>query len=216
MELVRIRHVDNQLSWTIVEDDEPVTVLRDWIVHLEELHFSPNTIEAYARHIARLGTYLKAIGKPITDITVNDYDRFLQWLPLALNEPAAWASITVFERSHQYRLSATQKNQIHLAVKSLYRYLSSVDGVQFGLSQTSNRHGGLHSYEPFLEHINQRRSVRQKDRYLSGDLGRAQKKITEKRLKTEDVLTLIQSCHGFAGIRGRDLALTPRSSLFLF
>lgn len=50
MELVRIRHVDNQLSWTIVEDHEPVTVLRDWIVHLEELNFSPNTIEAYARH----------------------------------------------------------------------------------------------------------------------------------------------------------------------
>lgn len=195
MELVRIRHVDNQLSWTIVEDDEPVTVLRDWIIHLEELHFSPNTIEAYARHVARLGTYLTAVGKPITEITVNDYDRFLQWLPLVLNEPDALAGITVFDRSHRYRLSATLKNQIHLAVKSLYRYLAGMDGVQFVRSNYSNHHGGLNSYQPFLEHINQRRSVRQKDRYLSGDLARAQKKIIEKRLKPEDVLTLIQHCH---------------------
>lgn len=97
MELVRIRHVDNRLSWTIVEDDEPVTVLRDWIVHLEELHFSPNTIEAYARHVGRLGTYLQATGKSIADITVNDYDRFLQWLPLALNEPKVQSVITVFK-----------------------------------------------------------------------------------------------------------------------
>lgn len=193
MEMVRIRHVDNRLSWTIVEDDEPVTVLRDWIVHLEELHFSPNTIEAYARHVARLGTYLQATGKSIADITVNDYDRFLQWLPLALNEPDARAAITVFNQSHRYRLSAAQKNQIHMAVKSLYRYLAGTEGVQIGETTSSNRHNGINSYQPFLEHINQRRSVRKKDRYLSGDLGRVQKKVTEKRLKPEDVLTLIGS-----------------------
>lgn len=195
MNLVRIRHVDNQLSWTIVDDGEPVTVLRDWIVFLEELHFSPNTIEAYARHAARLGTYLNAVGKALTDITVNDYNRFLQWLPLALNNPDGHVGVTVFDRSHRFRLSATHKNQIHLAIKSLYRYLSGIDGMRFVESPVSNRHGGVYSYQPFLEHINQRRTVRQKDRYLSGDLARVQKKITEKRLKPEDVLTLIQHCH---------------------
>ena len=131
MNLVRIRHVDNQLSWTIVDDGEPVTVLRDWIVFLEELHFSPNTIEAYARHAARLGTYLNAVGKALTDITVNDYNRFLQWLPLALNNPDGHVGVTVFDRSHRFRLSATHKNQIHLAIKSLYRYLSGIDGMRF-------------------------------------------------------------------------------------
>lgn len=195
MDLVRIRHVDNQLSWTIVDDGEPVTVLRDWIVYLEELNFSPNTIEAYARHAARLGTYLNAVGKSLPDITVNDYNRFLQWLPLALNKPEAQAGVTVFDRSHRFRLSASQKNQIHLAIKSLYRYLSGVDGMRFVESPVSNRHIGVYSYQPFLEHINQRRTVRQKDRYLSGDLARVQKKITEKRLRPEDVLTLIQHCH---------------------
>ena len=124
MELARIRHTDGRLSWTVVADDEPVPALRDWIVHLEELNFSPNTIEAYARHVVRLGTYLNAFGKVLTDITVNDYNRFLQWLPLALNDPSPDTGITVFDRSHRFRLSASQKNQIHLAVKSLYRYLS--------------------------------------------------------------------------------------------
>ena len=195
MELARIRHTDGRLSWTVVADDEPVPALRDWIVHLEELNFSPNTIEAYARHVVRLGTYLNAFGKVLTDITVNDYNRFLQWLPLALNDPSPDTGITVFDRSHRFRLSASQKNQIHLAVKSLYRYLSGVDAVQFGVSSSSTRHAGMVGYQPFFDHINQRRSVRQKDRYLSGDLTRAQKKITDKRLQPEDVLTLIQHCH---------------------
>lgn len=195
MELVRIRHLDNRLCWTIVDEGQPVTALRDWIVYLEELHLSPNTIEAYARHVARLGTYLNAVGKDLTDITVNDYNRFLQWLPLALNRADGSIGVSVFDRNHRFRLSATQKNQIHLAVKSLYRYLSGIDGVGFTQSTVSNHHTGLISYRPFLEHINQRRSVRQKDRYLSGDLARVQKKITERRLKPEDVLTLIEHCH---------------------
>ena len=195
MDLVRIRHVDNQLSWTILDEDESVTALRDWIIYLEELNFSPNTIEAYARHAARLGGYLKAIGKDLSEITVNDYNRFLQWLPLSLHSTGTQVGVSVFNQSHRFRLSATQKNQIHLAIKSLYRYLSGVDGVGLVQSTVSNRHVGLNSYQPFLEHINQRRSVRQKDWYLSGDLARVQKKITEKRLRPEDVLTLIQHCH---------------------
>lgn len=112
-----------------------------------------------------------------------------------MNDPSPDTGITVFDRSHRFRLSASQKNQIHLAVKSLYRYLSGVDAVQFGVSSSSTRHAGMVGYQPFFDHINQRRSVRQKDRYLSGDLTRAQKKITDKRLQPEDVLTLIQHCH---------------------
>ena len=195
MDLVRIRHVDSQVSWTIVSEGESVTVLRDWIIYLEELNFSPNTIEAYARHAARLGGYLKVIGKDLSEITVNDYNRFLQWLPLSLHSADTQVGVSVFDQSHRFRLSATQKNQIHLAIKSFYRYLSGVDNVALVQSTVSNRHTGLTSYQPFLEHINQRRSVRQKDRYLSGDLARVQKKITEKRLRPEDVLTLIQHCH---------------------
>ena len=47
MELVKIRFPNNSYSWTIVENGESVKVLRDWIIHLEDINFSPNTIGVY-------------------------------------------------------------------------------------------------------------------------------------------------------------------------
>jgi len=57
MELAKIRHLDNKLSWSVIEDGDVVDLLRDWIIHLEEINLSPNTIEAYASHVARSGSF---------------------------------------------------------------------------------------------------------------------------------------------------------------
>lgn len=128
-ELVKIRFDDVRYSWTVVDDDGiPVDCIRDWIVHLEQINQSPNTIQAYARHIARLGSYLQVHGKGLEGIAVADYDRFLQWLPhyLAGNAPSGanliFLSAPVAPVS---RLSPTLRNQVHLAVKSFYRMRST-------------------------------------------------------------------------------------------
>ena len=89
LELVKIRFDDSNYSWTVVDEHgNPVDDIRDWIVHLEQINLSPNTIQAYARHVARLGTYLHSNNKEIIGITVSDYDRFLEWLPYYLNGTA--------------------------------------------------------------------------------------------------------------------------------
>jgi len=198
MRLVKIRYSDTAVSWTVLDHDGgTVDPLRDWIVHLEETNLSPNTIVAYARHMARLGSYLNAIGKSVYDISVSDYDHFLQWLPYALSakdEPPPENLVNFDARSLQ-KLSPSLKNQLHLATKSFYRYLQGRDPFEHVRGTQSQHHQGLNSYKPFLEHINSRRTTKQKDRYLRGDIGKIQKQVTEKRLSPESVLLLIKACH---------------------
>lgn len=193
LELVKIRFNDNRYSWSVLDNDEPIEIVRNWIVHLEEINQSPNTIQAYARHIARLGSYLKAHNKNLFQISVSDYDQFLQWLPYSLADSGATPANIAFIQPTK-PLSATLKNQVHLATKSFYRYLTGRNPVFGGTDTVSTRYQGVDAYKPFLEHINQRRSTKSKDRYLSGNLHEVQKRITQKRLPPEVVLELIKGC----------------------
>lgn len=198
MKLVKIRYSDTNVSWTVLDNaGETVAPLRDWIVHLEETNLSPNTIIAYARHMARLASYLHAIGKSITEISVRDYDHFLQWLPysLANDDKLAPANLFVLDASSLQKLSPSLKNQIHLATKSFYRYLQGRDPFEHVRGTQAQHHQGVNSYKPFLEHINSRRTAKQKDRYLRGDIGKVQREIAEKRLSPEKVLLIIKACH---------------------
>ncbi|NPU92114.1 MAG: tyrosine-type recombinase/integrase [Gammaproteobacteria bacterium] len=194
MELAKIRFGDHQISWTVLDNGEPVGCVRDWILHLEETNQSPNTVQAYARHVARFGTFLQGRGKSFYDVAVVDYDSFFKWLPRSLVDDVSAATPNLLYLSKPVEsLSPALRNQVHLSIKSFYRYLSGRSPV-FDQSEVSTRYQGVNSYKPFLEHINQRRSVRKKDKYLQGDLGAVQQTITEKRLSPEVVLSLIGAC----------------------
>ncbi|WP_374961088.1 tyrosine-type recombinase/integrase [Spongiibacter tropicus] len=172
----------------------PVDSIRDWIVHLEQINQSPNTIQAYARHIARLGSYLRANGKNLEKINVTEYDQFLQWLPYHMKYRDAAAYNLAYFSSALPPLSPTLRNQVHLAVKSYYRYHSGRTPV-FATVDVSQHYQPDQSYKSFLEHINARRTSRKKDPYLQGDLGKVRRKITQKRMSPESVLDLIRACH---------------------
>lgn len=197
LELVKIRFDDVRYSWTVVDESgAPIDSIRGWIVHLEEIDQSPNTIQAYARHISRLGSYLRAHDKDFPDISVNDYDCFLQWLPYYLQGAVGSGANVAFLASSlgpATRLSSTLRSQIHLAVKSFYRYLTGRQ-PSFSSIEVNTHYDGLQTYKPFLEHINERRGKRQKDPYLRGDLSVVRKKITDKRIAPGIVLELILAC----------------------
>jgi len=197
MNSTRIHLPGGQRSWTVVDSEGYVVqVIRDWVIHLEETHTSPNTIKAYVRHIARLGSYLNAHQCDFRDITIPSYDRFLQWVPWAIRQTAACTdNILVFNRQPSLQLSASIRNQIHLAVKAFYRYLLNRDEFEIAVSDKPTRYAGHQAYKSFLEHLNQRKTTKQKDRYLQGDLSRYRKKISDYRLTPEEVLALIQQCH---------------------
>jgi integrase len=196
LELAKIRFNDSRCSWTVIDNNgTPVEAVRDWIVHLEQVHQSPNTIQAYARHVARLGSYLQAHGKDLSMITVTDYDHFLQWLPYHLNDSdnRVAPNLVQLHAAPVAPLSPALYNQIHLAIKSFYRYQTGRVPI-FSEIEESSRHQGANSYKPFLEHINQRRSKRRRDPYLGGNIGLAQRKVLSKRIDPEHILDLILAC----------------------
>jgi len=199
MNLQKIRYVNNVISWTVVDnDDNTVEPIRNWIIHLEEINYSPNTIQAYTRHVVRLANYLQTQNKTLDNITIPDYDSFLRWLTHSFesNESKPTTNLVYFDRkSANKKLSPEIKNQIHWAVKSFYRYLTNCQDFNFGLHDRNKYFEGNHNYKPFLEHINLRKATRKKDNYLNGDFSKVQKKVSDYRLKPEQVLELIKSCH---------------------
>jgi len=197
MKAVRIRFPDDRVSWTIINEmDEPVPEFRHWLIHLEQTFASPNTVRVYARHMARLGTYLAAQNKGFRQITVSDYDGFLAWLGqggLDADLPSANLIMLGKDRPHT-TLSNALRSQIHMAVKSFYRYLLNSVDFEIAVAQKHRAYDPVAAYKPFLAHISQRRITRTKDRYLRGDLGRVRRKVSEKRLVPEQILELVKSC----------------------
>lgn len=194
MAVLKIRFPDGRISWTVDHDDQStVDAFRSWVIHLEEIHFSPNTIEAYSRHIGRLILYLTGNEKSISDISIRTYDSFLQWLPVYQASEHHPEKLLLIKQPKSLRLSASLKNQVHLAVKSFYGYCGGFPDLFEGKT-TSTRYHSVNQINQFLAHIEHRKTTKNKDPYLSGDISRARKKITEKRLKPEQVLDLIKSC----------------------
>lgn len=192
--VLKIRFPDGRTSWTINNNDEPtVEAFRSWVVHLEEINFSPNTIEAYARHVGRLLRYLDGNDKHLSDISIRLYDTFLQWLPVHQAQELNPAKLVLIAQPTSLRLSASLKNQIHLAVKSFFGFCGGFPDI-FTAHHISNRYHSVNQINQFLAHIENRKSTKNKDPYFSGDITRARKKVIERRLKPEQVLTLIKSC----------------------
>lgn len=196
LRLVRIRMPDERRSWTIIDGaGETVGDLRHWIVHLEQTHCSPNTIRAYARHVVDLANYLTANESSLVRISVPLYDDFLRWRAGAVKGEIPSPKLVRFAPRGTTGLSPSTRNQIQLAVKSLYRFLSGRDAFEIDSRDELKVFDGHRTYKPFLEHINQRRTTRRKDRYLNGDLGRVTRRVHDHRLLPDQVLELVQACH---------------------
>lgn len=196
MQAARIRLPNGRVSWTVLDADlETVESARTWLLHLESIRMSPNTIERSAKHVAALGFFLTARTKTFEQITIRDYDQFLAWL--AHERRAAPSSPKLIPLPHAAPhppLSAALRNQVHMAVKSFYRNLANNERFEFDVRERRRPAHGAAAYKPFLEHISARWYMRRKDAYRHGDIGAAQKRVTEKRLTPEQVLQLVKEC----------------------
>lgn len=179
MHNVKIRYPNGQISWRVVDDaGQAIEPACQWLLHLEQTYASPNSIKAYARHIARLGSFLRRQGKGFDGITIADFDAFLKWAP--------WLT---HETDKPQALSVALRNQIVLAVKSFFRYISGQPQFMLDGKEKHKAFDSPARYKPFLEHLNQRRAIRSKEAYLGGDPGKIQKRILDKRLTPEAVFS---------------------------
>jgi integrase len=166
-------------------------------VHLERIRLSPNTIERFAKHVAALGAFLAARDKGFEQITIRDYDDFLAWCERRRGHRLASPKLVELrrDRADSAQISASLKNQIHLAVKSFYRNLVNYERFELDVQHKLRIHDAERTYKPFLEHIQRRRTVRRKDAYAHGTPGASQRSVAAKRVTPDQVLALVQSCH---------------------
>jgi integrase len=194
----RIRYPDGRVSWTLLDErDVVVESARAWLIHLEQIRMSPNTIERFAKHLASLGTFLNARERSFEQISVKDYDEFLAWCELKRSGTPAGPRVVQVrpQRATEGRMSASLRNQIHIAVKSFYRNVANNERFEFDVQCKHRIHDRERTRKAFLEHLSRRRSTRRKDAYNQGTIGAAQRSIAAKRLTAEQVLALIENCH---------------------
>lgn len=190
----RIEMPDGLRTWTILDDcGDTVECLRSWIVHLDQTHASPNTIRAYVRHVADFANFLNVNGSDLSNVTVSLYDHFLAWRLAQRRDALPSPKLIMLRKSEVRMLAPSTRNQIQLAIKSFYRFLHGSDDFAIDTVEIAKSYDAHRLYKPFLEHINQRRTTRRKDRYLSGDAGRVQQRVLKKRLTPTDVLRLINA-----------------------
>jgi integrase/recombinase XerD len=134
MRAAKIRLPDGRVSWTVLDERaEPVAPVRAWLLHLEQIRLSPSTVERFAKHVAELGEFLSAREKAFEQITVHDYDQFGAWFERRRIEGVASPKLIPISRpvTARVRISASLRNQAHMAVKSFYRYLTNNDRFEF-------------------------------------------------------------------------------------
>lgn len=198
LSLERIRYENNQRHWIVVDDNgEPDEEIQAWLNHLYVTNMSPNTIEAYARHLVRFANYLKLNKQSLRTVTVAIYDDYLKWLSWTLSQDQNidFSSAKLLPiASGPNKLSSSMQNQINLAVKSYYRYLTGQVDFNIFSSEKSKAFDGIYRYKAFLEHINKRKASRSRDSYQSGDIHKIRKHVATKRLTPENILALISAC----------------------
>lgn len=189
---------DGRVTWTVLDARaEPVALARGWIVHLEQIHQAPSTIRCFARHVAELGEFLTAHEKKFEQITIQDYDQFLAWFERRRTMELSSPKLIPLHRPApgRTRVSASLRNQVHMAVKSFYRHVANSERFEFDARTKLRQFDGERAYKTFLEHISRRRYMRRRDPYRQGSVDAAQKTIAMKRLLPEQVLALVRACH---------------------
>lgn len=193
----KIRYPNTNLtSWTAVDQDfHVIPEVRAWVIHLEQINYSPNTIKAYLRHVVSFGNYLNAHGLSFAEISISNYDNFLLNLAFKESDQTVGSPNNLISHDKSKYLSSSKRNQIHLAIKCFYRFLNSGFEERIAKDSSVSQQYSTHRYKPFLEHISSQRPSRPKDQYLSGDIQLVQRRVTQKRLLPGEVIRLIEAAH---------------------
>ena len=94
----KIRYPNDQISWTATsKSGETISDVRNWVIHLEQINLSPNTIKSYVRHIVKLGNYLQSKSKSFSEITMTEYDHFLNFLTYSDASPNPSSNVLLFK-----------------------------------------------------------------------------------------------------------------------
>lgn len=190
MQCQRIVRPDGRVTWTLLNADGGVNAAGDdFAIHLAATDESPNTIRAYMRAVAVLGTWLEQDGLRFQDMTVRHMDRFVSWLQGAATTGPTVLLLRDDIDPAEPRFAPRSINQIHSALKRFYHMLDLYEQSGIDLAVTQGRKPWDNPYRGFLWHIERRKAVRKSKRRQKGVVT-----APTPRLSPEQVLALINAC----------------------
>lgn len=195
MHLQRMVLPDGRVTWTAFENDEVVREIRDFVVHLEALHYAPKTVATYARYAVRLGSYLAGFNKRFHEITPADFERFVPALLKGKTLASGLGSSNLITLPQQRtEVPRSLHNHAIYATKALYQFLNSYAGSWLFQERSAAPIVTPDRYKPFLAHIAARRPQRRYERRSHpGSSASAAKRAAEYRLTPAQVLRIIES-----------------------
>lgn len=144
--------VTGAVSWTLLGDDgDVVAPVESYLAYLAALERSPNTQRAYAMTLKVWFEFLARVGRPWTEVAVEDVARFVSWL----RAPAD--NVVVLDPDAAVRSPATVNRHL-AAVFSFYEHHAR-SGVEVAAGLVAWRRVGRSSYKPFLHHVTKGRPI---------------------------------------------------------
>ena len=184
--MVKVQRVrvpaSDQVSWLVLGDDFlPIGSIQEFLVYLENIERSPNTIRSYAHHLCLYWQYVQEYHLDWTTIGLSELAEFVAWL----RRPSS--DIICMQRQEAKRSEATI-NVILAAVCSFYDYQERLEHVQ-GPALYREQVQPYRTYKTFLHHINKGKPVRTRLINLMAP------KRLHQTLTPDQVLQLIAACH---------------------
>ena len=172
----------DQLIWLVIGDDFlPIEPIQSYLRYLGSLERSPNTIQAYARHLKLFWEFLQFGHLDWQAIALDNLADFIHWLRCP-------ASNVVPIQPQQAKRTERTINAIMTAVCGFYEFhehIKPAEGVGFNRYQFQFGH----KYKSFLHHINQGKPVRTKLLKIK------EPKQFSGCLSIEEVKRLVDACH---------------------
>lgn len=181
MRVQRIKYPDNRVGWIVIGDDFlPIQPIQRYLQYCEALEYSPNTIQAYARHLRLYWEFLLENQLDWKTIKLDRLSDFVAWL----RRPSSEVLLHSQERSRTERTV----NTIISAVCSFYSFHCRCGEVEdvplYGYSSSLGRK----RFKPFLHHVTKGKPIQRKLLKLK------EPKKSVQTLTKEQVQALIDAC----------------------
>jgi site-specific recombinase XerD len=139
--------------WLVVDDGYlPIEPIRCFLVYLEDVERSPNTLRAYAHHLKLFWDYLSWAKLDWTDVGLSDLAGFLAWL-------RRYESNILPLQQRPARRTESTVNAVLSAVHSFYEFHERLGSIKAFERYRLVLRRGVTS-KPFLHHITKGQPVR--------------------------------------------------------
>lgn len=154
IQVQRIRLPDsNRSSWLVIGDDYlPIEPIQSYLMYLESLERSPNTIQSYAGHLKQFFEFLQANHFDWREVTLENLADFIHWLRQPNPKVISLQPI-------QAKRTERTINTILSAVCGFYEFQERI-GATEGVDVYRYQFQPGRKYKSFLHHINKGKKVR--------------------------------------------------------